>query len=78
MIAIGSIKIVVSSVTRGTLSRDSSMVKFDATPYTKIEVCLYFCSNRLIHSVKQMIICSYIPLKLNRSMIPMKRSCFID
>ncbi|KAL5249286.1 hypothetical protein ACHWQZ_G018220 [Mnemiopsis leidyi] len=39
VIAIGSIKIVVSSVTRGTLSRDSSMVKFDATPYTKIEVC---------------------------------------
>ena len=39
VIAVGSIKIVVSSVTRGALSRDSSMVKFEATPYTKIEVC---------------------------------------
>jgi len=39
VIAVGAIKIIISSVTRGTLSRDSSLVKFDATPYTKIEVC---------------------------------------
>ena len=47
MISIGSIKIVISSVTRGSITRDSmsrdtSLVKFESTPYTKIEVSSYY------------------------------------
>ena len=38
IIAVGSIKIVISSTTRGQINKDSALVKFESVPFTKIEV----------------------------------------